>query len=502
MNDYQFGNFLRDLRQRRGLSQFQLGQLVGVSNKAVSKWETGAAKPQTGLCFKLAAALNVTVDELLACKFQEAEKAQKGNYAMTQNLYSKARTQMLKIYGNHPPAEVLGRFESEAASFEGTDIMIYLDFLRSLQETAREHQAIIDVRGEWGSSFIGWLMGATVCNPLPPHYYCPNCQAVEFHAEVRDGWDLPHKNCSCGHLMHREGHQITAEHFVKKARNGISLEIHIPESLFPFIEQPVRNCFDDSTRIYQLEMQDWSDISYRRYLLLPDTPNAPQSEDGTLTITSKELWAKYPHEPSILFVSNPFFELLHKLEQRTNWPPYQVDYLNGLVFDRLRDSTYPSWLNSTLDRIMEVGRQGSLNKFSDLLTASGLALSTNTWEGNGAELAKSGIASLEQLIAFREDVFHTILRYMPAGAGAGLPRKLMNEITRGKIGRQGLDDADEAVLMSLGLPQWYIDSIKKIHYLFPKAQCAQLIQQILIAIWYDIHYPDLCQELCSMIKPD
>ena len=39
MKDYSFRNFLSELRERSGLSQYQLGSLVGVSNKAVSKWE-------------------------------------------------------------------------------------------------------------------------------------------------------------------------------------------------------------------------------------------------------------------------------------------------------------------------------------------------------------------------------------------------------------------------------------------------------------------------------
>lgn len=259
MNDYQFGIFLRELRQKRGLSQYQLGRLVGVSNKAVSKWETGAAKPQTGICFKLAAALNVTVDELLACKFQEAERAWKGNFAMHQKLWTKARAQMYKTYGDHPPVEVLGRFESEAASFEGTDIIVYLNFLEKLQQEARDHQAIIDVRGEWGSSFVAWLMGATNCNPLSPHYYCPNCHAVEFHTDVRDGWDLPRKECTCGHAMRREGHQITVERFAQKCKEGINLEIRIPASLFPYIDRPLHTCFADTLRLYQIEMLDWSD---------------------------------------------------------------------------------------------------------------------------------------------------------------------------------------------------------------------------------------------------
>lgn len=54
MRDYSFGNYISVLRERRGLSQFQLGALVGVSDKAVSKWENGVSKPRIGTVTKLA----------------------------------------------------------------------------------------------------------------------------------------------------------------------------------------------------------------------------------------------------------------------------------------------------------------------------------------------------------------------------------------------------------------------------------------------------------------
>ena len=66
MNDYKFGNFIYEQRTAKGLSQAQLGEMLGVSNKAVSKWESGAAKPQTAKLFRLAQILEVSVEELLA----------------------------------------------------------------------------------------------------------------------------------------------------------------------------------------------------------------------------------------------------------------------------------------------------------------------------------------------------------------------------------------------------------------------------------------------------
>ncbi len=41
MNDYTFGNRILQMREQRNLSQSKLAEMLGVTNKAVSKWETG-----------------------------------------------------------------------------------------------------------------------------------------------------------------------------------------------------------------------------------------------------------------------------------------------------------------------------------------------------------------------------------------------------------------------------------------------------------------------------
>ena len=68
MNDYAFGNFIYTLRTEKGLSQTQLGEMLGVTNKAVSKWENSSAKPNTALLPKIAEIFEITVEELFACK--------------------------------------------------------------------------------------------------------------------------------------------------------------------------------------------------------------------------------------------------------------------------------------------------------------------------------------------------------------------------------------------------------------------------------------------------
>ena len=68
MNDYTFGNYLYELRRKAGLTQTELAAKLGVSNKAVSKWENGRAKPTTNVIRKLAGLYGLSVDTLLQQK--------------------------------------------------------------------------------------------------------------------------------------------------------------------------------------------------------------------------------------------------------------------------------------------------------------------------------------------------------------------------------------------------------------------------------------------------
>lgn len=66
MDHYLTGQTVRRLRERKKLTQQQLGEAVGVSAKAVSKWETARGLPDICLLEPLSAALSVSVAELLS----------------------------------------------------------------------------------------------------------------------------------------------------------------------------------------------------------------------------------------------------------------------------------------------------------------------------------------------------------------------------------------------------------------------------------------------------
>lgn len=61
----EFGNFLYSLRKEKGMTQQELADRLGLTNKAISKWETGEAFPETAQLVPLADVFGVSVDELL-----------------------------------------------------------------------------------------------------------------------------------------------------------------------------------------------------------------------------------------------------------------------------------------------------------------------------------------------------------------------------------------------------------------------------------------------------
>lgn len=69
--NYVTGKTIRGLRERSGITQKQLSEKLNVSDKTVSKWETGRGLPDIGVLTELAAALNVSVAELLTGEYME-----------------------------------------------------------------------------------------------------------------------------------------------------------------------------------------------------------------------------------------------------------------------------------------------------------------------------------------------------------------------------------------------------------------------------------------------
>ena len=70
MDKTAFGAFVAQLRKEKGWTQKELAGRLHITDKAVSKWETGASIPDTALLIPLSELLGVTVTELLLCRRQ------------------------------------------------------------------------------------------------------------------------------------------------------------------------------------------------------------------------------------------------------------------------------------------------------------------------------------------------------------------------------------------------------------------------------------------------
>jgi len=73
VNDYNFGNFVCQLREKNGLTQAEVASRLGVTAAAVSKWENGSSKPRVEILFQLAEMLGVRPEELMVGHYIEDE---------------------------------------------------------------------------------------------------------------------------------------------------------------------------------------------------------------------------------------------------------------------------------------------------------------------------------------------------------------------------------------------------------------------------------------------
>ena len=76
MQKQTFGTMVATLRRERGMTQLELAEKMGVTDKAVSKWERDLSFPDVSSIPKLAEIFNVSVDELMQVKADTKEKSE------------------------------------------------------------------------------------------------------------------------------------------------------------------------------------------------------------------------------------------------------------------------------------------------------------------------------------------------------------------------------------------------------------------------------------------
>ena len=105
-------------------------------------------------------------------------------------------------------------------------------------------------------------------------------------------------------------------------------------------------------------------------------------------------------------------------------------------------------------------------QFDTLVRLSGFSHGTDVWLGNAKDLILSGTASVNETIGCRDDI---MLYLISMGMDEKRAFKFMEAVRKGAIhkGKPWPDGIVEE-MQQLGVPEWYIDSCRKIQYLFPK----------------------------------
>ena len=68
MKTNSIGEFIQQLRKDKGMTQKELAEIIGMSDKTISKWESGNSLPDTSVLVSLCKALDISVNELLSCE--------------------------------------------------------------------------------------------------------------------------------------------------------------------------------------------------------------------------------------------------------------------------------------------------------------------------------------------------------------------------------------------------------------------------------------------------
>lgn len=125
--------------------------------------------------------------------------------------------------------------------------------------------------------------------------------------------------------------------------------------------------------------------------------------------------------------------------------------------------------------------------FAELIKISGLSHGTDVWVGNAQELIKNNIVPFKDVIGCRDDI---MVYLMYKGMKPIKAFKIMEFVRKGKASREPDKWAEfEQEMKDANIESWFIDSCRKIKYMFPKAHATAYVTSAFRIAYYKVHYP-------------
>ncbi|NLO85745.1 MAG: PolC-type DNA polymerase III [Clostridiales bacterium] len=451
------------------------------------------------------------------------------------------------LYGDPLPEIVEARLNKELGSIIGYGFATLYSIAQKLVQKSLDDGYLVGSRGSVGSSFVATMTGITEVNPLPPHYRCDTCHKLFWTPPElgTTGVDLPDKDCDiCGSKLVKDGFDIPFEVFLGfKGDKVPDIDLNFSGEYQPRAHKYVEELFGegyvfragtisglaDKTAYgfaakYLEERGIKAGRAHKERLAAGcvGVKRTTGQHPGGIVVLPKEYdicqFTAVQHPADAIdgdtitthFDFNSMHDILVKLDCLGHDDPtmmHRLEELTGINYQNipLDDKqvmslfTSPDALGVTTQQIMcdtgtlgvpEFGTkfvQGMLmdtkpTTMEELIRISGLSHGTDVWLGNAKDLIDNGIAVLKNCICTRDDIMNYLIT---KGVDSKMSFDTMEFVRKGR----GLTPAMEAAMNEQNVPEWFIDSCKKIKYMFPKGHAVAYVTMSLRVAWYKVYHP-------------